>query len=242
MRLLVLLMSMGVVGVTSGQTNPVFNDPEAAQLNMSQFELTEAEAIRVEKLKALDVSFGVSNLSAVELLGKYSETQVERLKYARKHVIATADNIGRSQAWALAVYEVSQEQNMVAAVLNANPAIREGLATLKMSAPGDDWSGFDRDGRAPEKKRTLFVSLSCGDACVDSFIDQKDKVIDRTVSALDVVFVGSTSLDQVSIFDWAKHAGVTYEALESGILNLHIDNEEWVAFRNGYNDVPRLVR
>lgn len=242
MRLLGVVMAIGLVGTASAQTEPVFTDPETAQLNMNQFDLTEAEAIRAEKLKALDVSFGVANLSAVELLGKYSETQVERLKYARKHVIATADNVGRSQAWALAVYEVSQEQNMVAAVLNTNPSISAGLAKLKMGVPRGDWSGFDRAGAQPEKKRTLFVSLSCGDECIDSFISQKEKVLNHTVSALDVVFVGSTSLDEVSIFNWARHAGVTYEALESGMLNLHIDDEQWVELRNGYNDVPRLVR
>lgn len=220
----------------------VFNDPVASQINMSQFSLTEVEAARVERLRRVDVSFGVSNLSALELLGKYAETDLERMEYARKHVLAMVDNVGRSQAWSLAVYEASQEENMVDALLRSNPGVEEGLAKLNMAAPDDDWSGFRRGVADPLPTRTLFVSLDCREKCFSAYLHEQAKVFSREVTSLDVVFVGSKTSDENAIFKWAKEVKIDGSALENRLINLHVDNADWRKVRKGISKVPRLVR
>ncbi len=244
MRVLIIgTLLLQIASVKAADESPVFIEPDAVSLTMSQFDLTEAEAIRAERLRLLDTSFGDANLSAVELLGKYADTEVARLRYARKHVIAAADNVGRSQAWALAIYRVSQEQDMVSAILATNPEIREGLARLNMTAPGDDWSGFDRGGSPLfTGTRTLFVGLDCGEPCLDAFHAENAKRRMGQFAALNLVFVGTTSLDETRVFNWAKKADVSYESLEAGALNLHIDDSDWQQMRNHSNDVPLVVR
>jgi len=225
------------------QTSADFVDIKLSGIEQRQFELTDKEAQRAATLRQVDKSFGVSNLSAVELLGKYAKTDAERLKYARKHVTAMADNVGRSQAWGMAVYEASQETNLVAGILSSNPIIETGLARMRMEAPESDYSDFDYiPPVVTEGPRTIFVSLDCEEKCDELFAKQYRLVLESKVESLDVVFVGSGEEDADGIFQWAHSMAITQGALESGSVNLHVDNEEWKELRNGLETVPRLVK
>lgn len=224
-------------------TEADFVDVELSRIEQRQFELSDEEVSRSQRLRLMDKSYGVSNLSAVELLGKYATTDAERLKYARKHVMAMADNVGRSQAWSMAVYEASQETNLVQGILSENPIIEAGLGRMRMAVPDDDYSDFDYiPPVVTEPGRTIFMSLDCGDKCDELFAKQYSLVLQSKVENLDVVFVGSDNSDTEAIFQWAHSMAITKGALESGSVKLHIDDPEWVEVRNGIESVPRLVK
>lgn len=222
-----------------------FIDPERLQLEMQQFELTEEQVIRVQSLRMLDSPYGVDNLSALELLGKYAETDAEREEFARKHVIAMADNIGRSQAWSLAIYKAARSEEFVSQILAANPIISQELSLLGMSPPNQDSSAStaaERYAKKPAPGRTLMVALDCESECIEAFSLAQNDVLSGRVESLDVVFVDSTEEDQTKIFNWARARGISRAELISGKFNLHTDSDEWIAVRNGLSKVPRLIR
>lgn len=228
---------------TVEKTTASFIDPEMSKIEQSQFELTDEEISKADRLRVLDRSFGVSNLSAVELLGKYAKTDAERLKYARKHVLAMADNVGRSQAWGMAVYEATQETNLLQDILASNPIIESGLERMRMTVPTRSHSDFDYIPPVrTEPGRTLMMTVDCGGKCDEAFVEQYRLVLESKIDHLDVVFVGSDNEDTEAIFGWAKSMAISKETLESGSVNLHIDNEAWVEMRNGRQSVPRVIR
>lgn len=220
-----------------------FYDAEMSGIDRAQYDLTEKEVSRAQRLRIIDRSFGVDNLSAVELLGKYAKTDTERMEYARKHVTAMADNVGRSQAWGMAVYAASQESNLVASILDSNPLIEDGLNRMRMAVPRTDYTDFDR--KPPmlrtEPGRTLMMSVDC-DECDEVFAKEFVLVMENKVDHLDVVFVDSTADDIDEIFGWAKSMAISKSVLESGKVNLHTDDEAWRDLRNDLEGVPRLIR
>jgi len=225
------------------QSNVEFLDAEMNELIKAQYQLTDEEVSKAQRLRTVDRSYGVENLSAVELLGKYARTDAERMKYARKHVTAMADNVGRSQAWGMAVYEATQEGNLVTDILAANPVIEDGLNRMRMAVPRSDYSDFDKpDIVMTEPGRTLMIKTDCGDKCDEAFAKEFVLVMENKVDHLDVVFVESTDEDTESIMAWARSMAVSQEVLKSGNVNLYVDDEEWKALRNGKDSVPRLIR
>jgi len=249
---LIAILALNYLGVAHSQevldsqieeSSAALLEIEHTEIEKNQFRLTDKEVSRAKRLRHLDRSFGVENLSAVELLGKYAKTDAERLKYARKHVTAMADNVGRAQAWGMAVYEATQEINLVEEILSTNPMIEAGLNRMRMAVPRSDYSDFDKPPIVKtEPGRTLMMSLKCGDECDQEFAEQFVLVMENKVDHLDVVFVGSSNSDTDAIFAWAKSMAISKKVLEAGNVNLHIDDVEWKEMRNGQDSVPRLIR
>ncbi|MEM7258310.1 MAG: hypothetical protein AAF404_13100 [Pseudomonadota bacterium] len=241
--LITLLASPVVIAETALQSEVTYSDLSVIdrQIATERYGLDDKEWQWALYLKAVDRPFG-QNLSPIELLGKYAETDEERERYARIYTAVTIDQMRRSQAWALAIQKVAQERDLTREVLASTPQIKAGLERLGIRPPITDATRalYQRRQTLKQSATTLFVSLDCDKPCGELAGKLSRQVMAGFRDKLDVVFIGSDGEDQHDIFDWANAQQLSSEMLRNGAIELHLDSQHWRAFRTT-DEVPQVV-
>jgi integrating conjugative element protein (TIGR03759 family) len=207
-----------------------------------QYGLDEEEWQRVAYLQRLDQPFG-DNLSPIELLGKYAETDQERERYARLYTALYVDQMRRSQAWALAIQKIAQDRDLTRDVLNTTPQIKQGLDRLGIHPPITDATHalYQHRQNSQHAATTLFVSLDCDEPCSEAINRQTRQVLAGFINKVDIVFVNSDSNDQEEIIDWVSRHDLNFTELHSGKVELHFDSDHWRRLRTS-DDVPSVIQ
>lgn len=239
-----ILLSHGVFAETNRHAEVSYADQLFVnqQSVREQYGLDEEEWQRVAYLQMLDQPFG-DNLSPVELLGKYAETDQERQRYARLYTALYVDQMRRSQAWALAIQQVAQERDLTRNVLNMTPQIEQGLDRLGIRPPITDATHalYQQRQNSQHAATTLFVSLNCDEPCSEAINRQTRQVLAGFISKVDIVFVNSDSDDQEEIIDWVSRHDLNFAELHSGKVELHFDSDHWRRLRTS-DDVPSVIQ
>lgn len=241
--LIVLTMSPVVAAESAHQPEVTYATLSAIdrEIATERYGLDDNEWDRVLYLTAVDRHFG-DNLSPIELLGKYAETDSDRERYARLYTAVTIDQMRRSQAWALAIQKVAQERDLTREVLDSTPQIQAGLDRLGIRPPVTDATRalYQRRQTSQQSATTLFVSLACEAPCGDLAGKLSRQVLAGFRDKLDIVFIGSDAKDQNDIIEWVNTQAINTGLLRDGSVELHVDSQYWRALRTS-DDVPRVI-
>ncbi|OED38015.1 hypothetical protein AB833_21465 [Chromatiales bacterium (ex Bugula neritina AB1)] len=240
---LVLLVSQGALGDTTRHTEVTYDERSAMdrQVYSERYGLDAEELNRVVYLQSLDRPFG-DQLSPIELLGKYAETNEDRERYAQLYTTIYVDQMRRSQAWALAIQQVAQERDLTQEVLQSTPQITAGLDRLRIHPPLTDATHalYQQQRSKSDNSKTLLVSLACDATCGELASQLSRQVLAGFTEKLDIVFVGSDRQDEVAIMDWAARHQLNAALLQRGAVALHVDSDHWRALRDS-DVVPRVL-
>ena len=212
------------------------------RVGRDHYGLSDVELQRLAYLKSIDQPFA-QNLSPIELLGKYAQTDHERDHYAQVYASLMADQMQRAQSWALAVAKATQETDYTQLTLAGATNIITGLERLGLSAPTSDAHRDQYLTRQQNRKagQTLFVSLDCASACDRAIKAAVPDTVTAGSPSLDIVFVGAVAADESAIIDWIRRQQIAQSVLNSGKILLHIDSDYWRERRDG-DRVPQVIR
>lgn len=245
--------SYGVVGNAQPitQTAPVAPSVDTQryqQFAVQVYGLTVDELQQATMLKQVDAPFSDANLSPLEILGKYAATQYDRDRYARRFVEVMADNIARSQRWAVSVREATLQQDYTRDMLNASPQLREHLERARVTPGLGDTSRdvFLQRERTPlamspvtrqAGRVVVFVQHDCA-ACDAAFSSAYREALSGG-PVVHAVYMGTDNADVV--FDWARTVGIKRDHLGAQIVSVHLDSESWQRLR-GTHEPPVVIR